>query len=193
MIRLNEVSLCLGDLSGSSSVQFHLPAFEVAEGETVALTGPSGCGKSTLLNLVAGLRRADEGEVSLAGVDLANLSPAALDRHRGAHCGMVFQTFHLLAPFTALENVAIGLRFGARKRLNGGPSLLLADEPTGSLDPETGREIFDLLRDIAIEDGCTLLMVTHDSALAAELPVNFDCSGLVRSIAISHAEEAITE
>lgn len=233
MIRLNEVSLSLGDLSGSSSVQFHLPAFEVAEGETVALTGPSGCGKSTLLNLVAGLRRADEGEVSLAGVDLANLSPAALDRHRGAHCGMVFQTFHLLAPFTALENVAIGLRFGARKRLNarekasevlsrvglgerlhfrpdqlsvgerqrvaiaraiaGGPSILLADEPTGSLDPETGREIFDLLRDIAIEDGCTLLMVTHDSALAAELPVNFDCSGLVRSIAISHAEEAITE
>ena len=230
MIRLKEVSLCLGNTGPASSVQFHLPSFEAAAGETVALTGPSGCGKRTLLNLVAGLRRADEGEVHVGGVDLNDLNPAQLDRHRGAHCGMVFQTFHLLAPFTALENVAIGLRFGSRKRLNargratdvlrrvglgdrlharpdqlsvgerqrvaiaraiaGGASILLADEPTGSLDPDTGREIFDLLCEVASEDGCTLLMVTHDFSLASDLPINFDCSELVRSTKIAQRGES---
>lgn len=230
MIRLRDVSLRLGNANQSSSVRFHLPVFEVAAGETVALTGSSGCGKSTLLNLIAGLRRADKGEVNVAGTDLATLSHAQLDRHRGAHCGLVFQSFHLLAPFTAIENVSIGLRFGARKGTNlrkqaieildrvglghrlharpdqlsvgerqrvaiaravaGGASILLADEPTGSLDPETGGEIFDLLLEVAAEDGRTLLMVTHDLALAAKLPRNFDCADLVHAVAIAPEEEA---
>ena len=229
MIRLKDVSLRLGNADRTSSVQFHLPFFEVAAGETVALTGPSGCGKSTLLNVVAGLRRVDEGEVGVAGVNLTTLSSAELDRHRGAHCGMVFQSFHLLAPFSALENVAIGLRFGARNRrsareratevllrvgleerlharphqlsvgerqrvaiaraIAGDASILLADEPTGSLDTKTGREIFPLLRQVASEDGRTFLMVTHDSALAAEMPLTFDCSELVRSVPISHGKK----
>ena len=230
MVRLRDVSVRLGRPDHPTSVRFRLPAFEAAAGEMVALVGPSGCGKSTLLNLVAGLRRADEGEVVVAGTDLSTLRPARLDRHRGATCGMVFQTFHLLAPFTALENVAIGLRFGARRsagarvvaadilrrvglehRLHARPDqlsvgerqrvaiaraiagdvpILLADEPTGSLDPDTGREIFGLLRDVAAEGGRTLLMVTHDRALAAELPRTFDCSGLVRSVHAPADEEA---
>lgn len=221
MISLHGVSLRLGGGSRAAAVQFSLSRFEVAEGEAIALTGPSGCGKSTLLNLIAGLRRADEGRVEVDGVDLASLSSERLDRFRGAHCGMVHQTFHLLAPFTAVENVAVGLRFGARRRrgnraraeevldrvglgdrlgarphelsvgerqrvaiaraLAGDAPLLLADEPTGSLDPETGREVFALLRRVAQEDGRTFVMVTHDLALAAELPRTFDCSGLVRS------------
>ena len=221
MIRLNKVSFCLGESNDGSSVQFNLPSFEVETGEAVALTGPSGCGKSTLLNLVSGLRRTNTGEITVAGVDLATLSPAQHDKHRGEHCGMVFQNFHLLAPFTAIENVAIGLRFGSRKASNalkratqvlrrvglsgrldfrpdqlsvgerqrvaiaraiaGDAKILLADEPTGSLDPDTGKEIFGLLREIAEEDGRTLLMVTHDLTLASELPRSFDCSGLIHS------------
>tara|TARA_B100000242_G_scaffold286797_1_gene252800 strand:- start:308 stop:1009 length:702 start_codon:yes stop_codon:yes gene_type:complete len=221
MIRLKEVSLRLGNADRSSSVLFHLPSFEVEAGEAVALTGPSGCGKSTLLNLIAGLRRADQGQVEVAGSDLEKLNSAQLDRHRGMHCGMVFQTFHLLAPFTALENVVIGLRFGARTRsklqekatevldrvglgdrihdrphrlsvgerqrvaiaraLVGDASILLADEPTGSLDPETGQEVFHLLREVAEEERRTLILVTHDPALATRMPRHFDCSGLVRS------------
>ena len=219
MIRLNKVSLRLGKTDRSSSVQFQLAAFEVAKGEMIALTGPSGCGKSTLLNIVSGLRGADKGEVAVAGVDLMTLSPAQLDRHRGTHCGMIFQTFHLLTPFTALENVSIGLRFGARNHANpkkraievlnrvglgdrldarpdelsvgqrqrvaiaraiaGNASILLADEPTGALDPKTGQEIFHLLKEIAEEDNRTLLMVTHDASLASKMPRTFDCSGLI--------------
>ncbi len=226
------MQLHLGRADHASSLRFRLPAFDAAAGETVAITGPSGCGKSTLLNLVAGLRRADEGEVTVAGTDLATLGTAGLDRHRGAHCGMVFQTFQLLAPFTAIENVAIGLRFGARTsshpRVRAGDALrrvglgdrlharpdqlsvgerqriaiaraiageapvLLADEPTGSLDPTTGREVFSLLRDVAAEDDRTLLMVTHDPALAAQLTRTFDCSDLVRPIGISPTEEVST-
>ena len=228
MIRLHDVSLRLGSPKSSSPVRFRLQKFEAKTGETIALTGPSGCGKSTLLNLVAGLRRADEGEVNVNGVDLTSLSPARLDRHRGAHCGMVFQTFHLLAPFTAIENVAIGLRFGVRKRSHarerasevlhrvgledrlharpdqlsvgerqrvaiaraivGDASILLADEPTGALDPTTGREIFTLLREVVAENERTLLMVTHDLALAASLPRNFDCSDLIHSPTASRRE-----
>lgn len=219
MIRLNKVSLHLGKTDRSSSVQFQLAAFEVAKGEMIALTGPSGCGKSTLLNIVSGLRGADKGEVTVAGVDLMTLSPAQLDRHRGTHCGMIFQTFHLLAPFTALENVSIGLRFGARNHANpkkraievlnrvglgdrldarpaelsvgqrqrvaiaraiaGNARILLADEPTGALDPKTGQEIFHLLKEIAEEDNRTLLLVTHDPAMAKQMPKSFDCSELV--------------
>ena len=220
MIQLRHVTLNLGSPGDTSSVRFQLPKFEVEAGEAVALTGPSGCGKSTLVNLIAGLRRADEGEVTVAGVDLTSLSAAQLDRHRGAHCGMVFQSFHLLAPFTALENVTIGLRLGARKKsacreraqevlcrvgledrlharpgqlsfgekqrvaiaraIAGEASILLADEPTGSLDPRTGRDIFSLLRKVAAEDGRALVLVTHDLDLASEMPRSFDCSELMR-------------
>ena len=118
MIRLNKVSLYLGSTDQNSSVHFELPHFEAEAGELVALTGPSGCGKSTLLNLISGLRRSEKGEVLVAGVDLKTLTPGELDLHRRATCGMIFQTFHLLAPFTATENVALGLRFGARNHKN---------------------------------------------------------------------------
>ena len=230
MIRLNKVSLRLGKTDRSVSVQFTIPSFELAEGEMIALTGPSGCGKSTLLNLISGLRVADKGKVEVAGMDLMSLSPAQLDQHRGTHCGMIFQTFHLLSPFTALENVSIGLRFGARNhhdpqkraievlnrvglgdRLNARPdqlsvgqcqrvaiaraiagnaSILLADEPTGSLDPVTGREIFNLLKEIAEENKRTLIMVTHDPSLAAKMPNTFDCSRLIKSTEQNDEKEA---
>lgn len=218
MVGLRDVSLSL-EGGGDTSVHFSLPSFKAEAGEMVALTGPSGCGKSTLLNLISGLRRPDRGEIVVDGVDLATLGPAELDRYRGVHCGMVFQGFHLLSPFTALENVRIGLRFGTRRRshgreraiealrrvglgdrlharpdqlsvgerqrvaiarsIAGEAPLLLADEPTGSLDPSTGREVFELLCEVADENGCTLLVVTHDPALASALPRTYDCTGLV--------------
>ncbi len=59
------------------------------------------------------------------------------------------------------------------------PAILLADEPTGALDPRTGSDIFELLLTICREENCTLLMVTHDLELAAKLPHQFDCRHLV--------------
>ena len=229
MIRLNKVSLYLGKSDQATSVQFEIPHFEANAGELVALTGPSGCGKSTLLNLISGLRRSEKGEVLVSGVDLKKLRPSELDRYRGATCGMIFQTFHLLAPFTAFENVALGLRYGARNHKNpnqravevlkrvglgdrldsrpdqlsvgqrqrvaiaraiaGDAPILLADEPTGALDPQTGWEIFSLLKEIAEENNRTLLLVTHDQSMAQEMPRSFDCSKLIKPINITSVKK----
>ncbi|GAY08631.1 ABC transporter, ATP-binding protein [Pseudonocardia sp. N23] len=87
----------------------------VGHGEFVALMGPSGSGKSTLLHLLAGLDRADEGSVTLAGVRTEELSGSRLARLRRRHVGLVFQFFHLIDHMSALENVALAaLVAGAR-------------------------------------------------------------------------------
>jgi len=84
----------------------------IAAGEQVALVGRSGTGKTTLLHILAGILRPDRGSVAVAGTELGGLGEAARDRFRGRHIGMVYQTFNLLQPFTALENVLLGALFG---------------------------------------------------------------------------------
>jgi len=87
-------------------------ALDIAAGEQVALVGRSGSGKTTLLHMLAGILRPDRGTIEIVGKRLETLGEAARDRHRGAHIGMVYQTFNLLQPFTALENVLLGALFG---------------------------------------------------------------------------------
>ena len=82
---------------------------EIAAGESVAILGPSGSGKSTLLGLFAGLDRPTAGRVELHGTDLGALSEDELARLRRGRVGFVFQSFHLLANLTALENVRVPL------------------------------------------------------------------------------------
>lgn len=62
------------------------------------------------------------------------------------------------------------------------PALLLADEPTGALDPTTAADIFALIREVCREEQCALLLVTHDLDLAAQLPRRFDCRSLVSQL-----------
>jgi putative ABC transport system ATP-binding protein len=87
-------------------------ALDVADGEQLALIGRSGSGKSTLLHLLCGILRPDRGAIEVLGQDLVRLGEARCDRFRGRHIGMVYQTFNLLQPFTALENVLLGALFG---------------------------------------------------------------------------------
>jgi putative ABC transport system ATP-binding protein len=82
---------------------------DVTAGEFVAVLGRSGSGKSTLMNLLAGLDRADEGTVHVAGEDLGTLTPSALARYRATKIGVVFQSFHLLPGRSAIENVELPL------------------------------------------------------------------------------------
>lgn len=84
-------------------------SFQIEAGQRVALLGRSGSGKSTLLNLMAGLDRATEGSLTVAGRDLVNSSGAELDRFRQSLIGVVFQQFRLIKHRTAFQNVELPL------------------------------------------------------------------------------------
>jgi putative ABC transport system ATP-binding protein len=79
----------------------------IAAGEFVALMGPSGSGKSTLLNLLGGLDRPTAGEIVVDGVNLGRARKRDLVEYRRHRIGFIFQSFHLLAHRTALENVEV--------------------------------------------------------------------------------------
>lgn len=103
MIRLD--SLRFGYQGGDDVVR--LDEFVLEPESNVLVVGPSGCGKTTLLHLIAGLLLPTRGTVAVDGQDLAALSPAARDRFRGRHVGIVLQQFHLLPTLTALQNLLV--------------------------------------------------------------------------------------
>jgi ABC-type lipoprotein export system ATPase subunit len=92
-----------------------IPSFQIETGEQVVLIGESGGGKTTLLHCIAGIVAPDSGTVSIDGIEVTKLSEAGRDRVRAAKLGYVFQTFNLLAGFTALENVRLGMTFASGK------------------------------------------------------------------------------
>ena len=79
--------------------------FELQAGEWVSLAGPSGSGKSTLLHLIGGLDRPNSGSVVVDGVEVTELSEAALSELRLHKIGFVFQAYNLIPVLSALENV----------------------------------------------------------------------------------------
>lgn len=83
--------------------------FDIEPHERLAITGVSGSGKSTLLGLMAGLDTVSRGRISVLGRDLARLDEDERARLRRDHIGFVFQDFHLIASFTAQENVMLPL------------------------------------------------------------------------------------
>ena len=203
IIRLCDVHLSLSSRAGSVDILRGID-LEIAKGLSVGIVGPSGSGKTTLLMAIGGLERISRGTIRVAGQDLAQLSEDELAVFRRDNVGIVFQSFHLIATMTALENVAVPLEFrgvddafararrdlervGLRARLGhypgqlsggeqqrvaiaravaAGAQMIMADEPTGNLDRQTGQEIMDLLFTLPRDHGTTLLLVTHDRALA---------------------------
>jgi putative ABC transport system ATP-binding protein len=83
----------------------------VARGEFVSIMGPSGSGKSTLLNICGLLDTPSRGRVSLAGSDLTSGSDRELARFRNRELGFIFQTFHLIADLSVVDNVEIPLLY----------------------------------------------------------------------------------
>ena len=203
VVRLSSLHLRLTGAAGAVNILRDV-SLVVEEGCHLAVIGPSGSGKSSLLALTAGLERPTCGTVEITGRNLADFDEDALAMFRGRTIGIVFQSFHLIATMTALENVALPLELAgdadavrkARRvlaetglearsghlpvELSGGeqqrvalaralvnrPPLLLADEPTGNLDNETGSAVTDLMFDVAAQAGATVMLVTHNHDMA---------------------------
>ncbi|HET8714828.1 MAG TPA: ABC transporter ATP-binding protein [Holophagaceae bacterium] len=107
MIQLDRVTKVFQSPGGERLTVLDEVSLDLPSGQSVAIQGPSGSGKSTLLGLMAGLERPSSGRVVVDGEDLGTLDQRGLSRFRARQLGFVFQAFHLLQPFSALQNVVI--------------------------------------------------------------------------------------
>ncbi len=167
----------------------------LTQGEMVLLRGASGSGKTTLLLALGGLSRPTEGRVFWSGRDLYAASRRVRRNLRRCHVGFVFQTMHLLPYLDSEANVALGgadagllselgldgrqhhrpaqLSAGERQRvalaraLAQKPDVILADEPTGNLDPQSAELVAGALSRFH-RSGGTVLLATHAIHLALE-------------------------
>lgn len=112
---------------------------DIAPGEFLVLLGPSGSGKTTLLNLLAGIDRADEGQVTVGDLELTGASNRRLSRWRAEHVGYVFQQANLVPVLTAYENIELPLWLLPLSRKERHPRVSLALEAVGLTDRATHR------------------------------------------------------
>ena len=111
MIRVTDIHKSFGTLEVLKGV-----SLEVAASEVVSIVGASGAGKTTLLQIMGTLSRPDSGRVEIGGEDVSSLGDKTLSKFRNERIGFVFQFHHLLAEFTAFENVCIPGLIGRRPR-----------------------------------------------------------------------------
>ena len=139
--------------------------FQINQGEFAVVVGPSGAGKTTVLNILGGMDTASEGRVIVDGQDITSYSQKQLTAYRRDDIGFVFQFYNLIPNLTALENVE-QQRVSIARALAKNPKILLCDEPTGALDYNTGKSILKLLQDTCRIKGMTVILITHNSAIA---------------------------
>lgn len=203
-LELHNIRKSYREPDGGTLPVLDIPHFSLEQGAQAALIGHSGGGKTTLLNVIAGITSPDAGQVVVDGIDLTRLIEPARDRFRAERIGIVFQTFHLLQAFSALENVLLGMSFAGRadrsfarqllervglgKRMSHRPSqlsvgeqqrvsvaralanrprLMLADEPTASVDIANQDTILNLICETCREHDISLLLVTHSPEVTA--------------------------
>ena len=196
---------------GEAHTVLDVPEFILEAGQQVALRGASGTGKTTFLNCIAGILRPDQGDIELAGQNIAIADEGQRDQLRAQHIGYIFQTFNLLQGYTCLENVLLGMSFSGQantqaaaailkrvglsdrmdyqpselsvgqqqrvavaRALANRPQLVLADEPTGNLDPQNAQEALQLIREVCEENQAALLLVSHDQAVLDQFKDSLD-------------------
>lgn len=203
ILNLNQVNKSYSQANKSLTVLDGLE-LQIAQPKSIAILGKSGAGKSTLLSLLGGLDKPNSGEIIIGGKNIVSLNEADLALYRSQNIGIVFQEFHLMKTFTALENVMLPLEILKEKdvlkkaqealklvqldqranhfphELSGGecqrvaiaraivtePQIILADEPSGNLDTDTGDLVMDMIFNLVKKLNRTLILVTHDRDLA---------------------------
>ena len=175
MIDIKNITKSFGSLQVLKGIDLHID-----KGEVVSIVGPSGAGKTTLLQIIGTLDHPDTGSVVVDGIDTTTLSSKHLADFRNRHLGFVFQFHQLLPEFTAIENIMIpayiaGMsqskakqqRVAVARALVNNPAVILADEPSGSLDTKNKEELHQLFFDLRDQFGQTFVIVTHDEGLAS--------------------------
>jgi putative ABC transport system ATP-binding protein len=81
----------------------------------LAIVGPSGSGKSTVMGLLGGLDSPSDGQVLIDGIDISQMNETDLTKIRNEKIGFVFQFFHLVPTLTAIDNVALPIRFATKR------------------------------------------------------------------------------
>ena len=143
--------------------------FEIEKGELVMILGASGAGKSTVLNILGGMDTNDEGQVLIDGVDISTFDEKQLTYYRRDDAEEALKAVGLERR---MNNFPSQLSGGEQQRVSiaravaKNPKLLLCDEPTGALDYKTGKQVLQILQDMSRNQGATVIIVTHNSALA---------------------------
>lgn len=179
-------------------------------GKLYAILGPSGCGKTTMLSLLGGLTAPKEGRICYDGQDIRTYGMDRHRQDHVAFVFQGYNLIEYLtvrenveltarlSPEEALRKVGLSEELWKRNvlKLSGGQQqrvaiaralasnkpVLLADEPTGNLDEDTAKEILEILKKSAHQEGRCVVMVTHSSALAEEADeiFRFENSGFRR-------------
>ena len=141
-------------------------SLQVKRGEQLAILGSSGSGKTTFLNLLGGLDLPSRGRVIIAGQDLADVDETERGRLRNLYLGFVYQFHHLLAEFTALENISMPLLIGGYSRKDALQKSQIMLERVGLLDRASHkpselsggeRQRIAIARALVTEPACVLL------------------------------------
>ena len=184
----------------------HNFSFQVAEGESIAITGPSGSGKSTLLNILGLLESPTSGTLLINNKPVPPVNSPAATQMRRNDLNYIFQSYALIPELTVLQNISLALHYVKKNKhkkeedidrlaqrlhvdhvlkekvntLSGGEqqrvalirsilkpgNIILADEPTGALDPELAQIVTQEMLTLQKEKGKTLIIVTHDDHVA---------------------------
>ncbi|MBC1999176.1 ABC transporter ATP-binding protein [Listeria marthii] len=177
-------------------------SLEVAQGEFVAIVGPSGAGKSTFLSIAGALLSPTEGEITIGGKMLNNLTSKDLTKVRLDKIGFIFQGANLIPYLNVRDQLLVIAELSGQKgrvakekadkllqelglsarqnnypeSLSGGekqrvaiaralmndPDIILADEPTASLDANRGHKVVQMIADEVKRKNKAAIMVTHD-------------------------------
>jgi len=188
--------------NGHSATVINNISLSVRKGELLLLLGPSGSGKTTLLTIMAGLLPPSDGAIYLFGKNIMEYLPKELQKLRAGRIGFIFQTFHLIDAYPAVDNIALSGRFAgmssqsaaqkageilrrlkieyladklpfnlsqgekqrvavARAFINK-PDIILADEPTASLESCQGIDVIRLLHEYTRLENKSVVVVSHD-------------------------------